>query len=790
MLDKHFIVKTEPIALEENVVSYGNYRITILTDRLFRVEYSENKEFCDFATSAVWYRNLPVVDYTVEKGRNFVCIATDRVELFLLSNFSKSYAVIDGKKLKLCNKLNLKGTFRTLDQYDGEIHFVTNKNIVLDDGIISRSGIAILDDSKSPILKEDGEFYTREQEELDCYIFAYGNDYREAIKAFFSISGQTPMLPRYVLGNWWSRYYAYSDHSYLDLLEKFEDNDAPLSVATIDMDWHYSTTLDEDFAITEQGKNTEFYGGNDGWTGYSWNKKLFADYKSFLQKVKDKNLKITLNVHPALGVRWFEDCYKEFAKKMDKDPEKEEHIKFDLTDSNFVNNYFKVIHRPYEKDGVDFWWIDWQQGNKSAKEGVDPLLLLNHYHYLDKKDSSGDEAVILSRYCGVGAHRYPLGFSGDTLITWNTLKFLPYFTATASNVGYGWWSHDIGGHYRGEKDDELYLRSVQFGVFSPILRLHSCNDEMMSKEPWNYTNGIGDIAIKWLKYRHSLIPFLYSLAYKCHTKGEQLIEPMYYYHDVEEAYAYKDQYYFGGLLVAPILTPTKRGFAKTKVWLPKGKWTDIFTGDEHDGDQEIEVYRSLDSIPVFAKDGQIIVRSLDKGNSVDNPKRLLVEVYNGEGSFTLYENDEKDELWTYIRTYNKENQQKVIITTRGKDVAPKKREVVIALKNVKKADNVTILVNDRKSNAEIRVKNGCQCVILNGLKFGAEYVINVFYTPQEKVEYVKDRACKLLMQMQGDNKIRNELYEKIKKVTSLMQFEKEINSAAIDVLYKKLFLSY
>ena len=280
------------------------------------------------------------------------------------------------------------------------------------------------------------------------------------------------MIPRYALGNWWSRYHAYTEREYLQVLNGFEEHDVPLSVATIDMDWHYSDYVDEEKQITASGKNTAFYGGNNGWTGYSWNKNLFPDYKAFLKKIEDKNLKITLNLHPADGVRWWEDRYNEFAAALGKDASTQAQIPFDFTSDDYINNYFKILHRPYEKDGVAFWWIDWQQGKTTKLQRLDPLWLLNHYHYLDNS-ASHDVGLILSRYCGAGAHRYPLGFTGDTSITWKTLRYLPYFTATASNVGYSWWSHDIGGHHHGAQDEELYVRFLQFGVFNPINRLHS-----------------------------------------------------------------------------------------------------------------------------------------------------------------------------------------------------------------------------------------------------------------------------------------------------------------------------
>jgi alpha-glucosidase len=81
--------------------------------------------------------------------------------------------------------------------------------------------------------------------------------------------------------------------------------------------------------------------------------------------------------------------------------------------------------------------------------------------------------ICFSRYGGIGAGRYPIGFSGDTYITWDSLAYQPWFTATASNVLYGTWSHDIGGHMSGENTPELYTRWMQFGLFSPILRTHA-----------------------------------------------------------------------------------------------------------------------------------------------------------------------------------------------------------------------------------------------------------------------------------------------------------------------------
>ena len=174
-----------------------------------------------------------------------------------------------------------------------------------------------------------------------------------------------------------------------------------------------------------------------------------------------------------------------WRRRSGHDTSDEAPITFDITDPAFVEAYLGILHRRLEDQGVDFWWIDWQSGPHSRVPGIDPLWMLNHFHFLDS-GRDGRRPLVLSRYAGPGSHRYPVGFSGDTVISWESLDFQPEFTATASNIGYGWWSHDIGGHFGGVRDDELTTRWVQYGVFSPILRLHSSNNPFLVKEPWAF----------------------------------------------------------------------------------------------------------------------------------------------------------------------------------------------------------------------------------------------------------------------------------------------------------------
>ena len=438
------------------------------------------------------------------------------------------------------------------------------------------------------------------------------------------------MLPRFALGNWWSRYYKYTEESYMELMERFDQEQIPFSVAVIDMDWHL-VDIDPKYGT--------------GWTGYTWNREFFPDPERFLKKLHDRGMKTTLNLHPADGIRGFEDCYPQMAEAMGLDPEKEEPVNFDIANPDFLEAYLEKTLHPLEEEGVDFWWVDWQQGTNSKMEGLDPLWMLNHYHFLDSA-RNGKRPMTFSRYAGPGSHRYPVGFSGDTLITWESLDFQPYFTSTASNIGYGWWSHDIGGHMLGYKNDEMEARWYQFGVFSPINRLHSSSSEFNGKEPWRFKKEVHDTMCEFLRLRHRLLPYLYTMNHRAWAEGEPICQPMYYaYPENWDAYGRKNEYFFGSeLIAAPVTTARIENLnvAKTKVWLPEGLWFDFFTDTVYQGGRNQNMYRSIDQIPVLAKAGAILPMT-DEIRAIDtekNPEELTVRVYPGaDNSFTLYEDD-------------------------------------------------------------------------------------------------------------------------------------------------------
>ncbi|MEE1031756.1 MAG: glycoside hydrolase family 31 protein [Ruminococcus sp.] len=691
-------VETRPLAMKENMVQGDKYRITMLTEGLVRLEYSEDGIFEDRATQFAFYRDFPKADFRVVKTEDGIEIHTSRIHLIYNEKSFSSFGLSIQVKGNLsayhsiwrygeggCPSFltDLKGTARTLDMADGEIP--------LESGIINSTGYATLDDSKSQVLLEDGWIEPRKKGIEDIYFFGYGHDYKEALKDFYYLSGNTPMLPRFALGNWWSRYYKYTEDSYMELMERFDKENLPFTVAVIDMDWHL-VDIDPKYG--------------SGWTGYTWNREFFPDPERFLKKLHDRGMRTTLNVHPADGVRAHEEMYVEMAKEMGVDYENEDPIICDPASPKYLENYFKYLHHPREEEGVDFWWIDWQQGSQCKVEGLDPLWILNHLHFLDSK-RNGKRPMTFSRYAGPGSHRYPIGFSGDTWITWESLDFQPYFTSSATNIGYGWWSHDIGGHMGGYKNDEMATRWVQSGLYSPIMRLHSSSSEFNGKEPWRFKKeaeiAMGDA----LRQRHQMMPYLYTMNYRAYKDSTPLVMPMYYdYPEEQAAYQVKNQFMFGSeLLVAPITSKRFEGLnvAEIKTWLPEGTWYDIYTGMMYDGNRTLNMYRDLNSIPVLAKAGAILPFT-DEISGVEaskNPSSLRLKVYAGaDNSFELYEDDnetcayEKDDCVKTTFTYT-ENEivEFVIGAAKGNlSLIPEERSYVVEMTGFKNASDKQLVV--------------------------------------------------------------------------------------------------
>ena len=665
-----------PKASDAAVVVHGNARFTVLTDRLIRMEWSEDGEFEDRASLAVVNRNLPVPSFKVNKSGNTLTLKTAALTLtykgnekFNSDNLSISFRMSGKTHLWYPGKENtgnLLGTSRTLDKCNG--FGALNPGDPMEQGILSRDGWAIVDESQRHLFEKDdsdwGEWVVcrPDKNQLDWYMFAYGHDYTAALSDFTKVAGRIPLPPKYAFGYWWSRYWKYSDEEFLALGREFRQRNIPIDIMVIDMDWHYT------YPLTREKRPKDEVGQRFGWTGYTWNRDYFADPEGFLADVHSLGLRTSLNLHPALGIDPREECYDRFVSDYTsrtteydgptgyRDGSHRVRVPFRMDQKEWADAYFNSVIHPLENQGVDFWWLDWQQWKESEYvQGLNNTFWLNWTFFNDKvrqgatEGKSAERPMIYHRWGGLGSHRYQLGFSGDTYDTWEVLAFLPYFTATASNVGYGFWGHDIGGHMQLVKrptEAEMMTRWIQYGVFTPIFKTHSNNSSRMERRIWAFPDHY-EYMKGAIELRYALSPYIYDMARKAYDSGVSICRPLYYTHpQADQAYEWKEEFMFGDNILATVLCQpldTLTGKTERRMWFPNGAdWYDMAHKEMHKGGSVKTLYYGIDENPWYVKSGTMIPLAAEGIQSLQEQSsdlRLFVAPGVGDSVYKHYEDD-------------------------------------------------------------------------------------------------------------------------------------------------------
>ncbi|WP_278551158.1 glycoside hydrolase family 31 protein [Elizabethkingia bruuniana] len=696
-----------------NPIILGKVRFTIITPELIRMEYATDGKFLDDPTLFAVNRNSRTDSFKVTHTGNDYVIKTKRMEVhykaddlpfsqknirIIVNNQPKNYEW----RIYSQDDKNLGGTLSTLDEISGSVK--------TDDGLLSRNGWHLIDDSGKEVLKNEWIAQRPVNHYRDLYFFAYGNDYKSGLKALTQISGNIPMNRKYVHGVWYCRWWDYTSKDFLDIIDGYKKNDFPIDVLAMDMGWH---TQKE--ATTGMG-----HAGIYGWTGYTWNNKLIPDPKDLLTQLKNDSVYIALNDHPHDGIRHHEKYYPDFMKAMGEDTLKQEKLLFNAGSKKYMNNFFKYALKPNEDMGVNFWWLDWQQDyvmpHVLGYENLKHLPWLNHLYFDHSKDK-GQRGLLFSRWSGWGSHRTPIQFSGDAVATWDMLKFEVPFTASSSNAGCFFWAHDVGGFY-GERDTELYIRWSQFALTTAALRIHSVYSKDLDRRPWLW----GDIATKALRkvyhLRSQLMPYIYSSVYQSHKESLPLIRSMYIdYPSLEKSYENPQQYMFGDVLLsAPIVSKgsSPEYIASQKIWFPPNEnWYDISTHEEYEGGSTITVTKDIYNFPLYVKGGiPLPMQPYQQRMASAALHTLIIRCYPGKigqtGVFQLYEDDGISNDYTNGNYYttrlsytqNSENQATINIEKalgKGYKDAVKKRTYKIELPVFK---ITTVIVNGKKTKVQ------------------------------------------------------------------------------------------
>ena len=378
-------------------------------------------------------------------------------------------------------------------------------------------------------------------------------------------------------------------------------------------------------------------------------------------------------------------------------PDGEGKIPYNILDPKFLDVYLKIFIHPLDTLGIDFYWLN-------SLDTKNNLTLLKHYQFHDMERDYKRRPLLLSEGNAIAPHRYPVLYSGKSEVSWDTLVKIPFYNNNSFNNGAPFWAHDISGFSKGTEDNELYLRSLQLGVFSPILKFGVEKGKYYKREPWRWDIKTYTIAKDYLNLRQKLIPYIYSEAYKYHKFGKSLIIPLYfkkqeYYDDVR----FKNEYYFGEeLFVSPIITSKDIVMNRVvhKFYLPEGIWYDFVTGKKFPGDKIYTSFFRDEDYPVFAKAGSIIPLAIPKTtNDTTPPEDMEINIFPGQSSsYTLFEDDGESDLYRkdyYLLTqidytYVPSNYSVVLRAVKGKSgIIPEKRNYKFIFRNTKRTEEVT-----------------------------------------------------------------------------------------------------
>lgn len=667
-----------------NIFRGKNYRITVLSEILLRLEYNPTGNFLDETTELVRNRNFNIPKFKVQQDENFLVIETSYFRL----EYVKEKSFLGTKIVPEQNlKVSLIGTekfwhfnhvearnFKTIgfSLDDKEIIKLENKGLYSTDGFVS------IDDSNSLILKDD-RFFKRPDKCIDTYLFMYKRDFGLVLRDYFLLTGKPNMIPRYFFGNIWNKHAYYTDQNIKDLINKFNKYGIPINTIILGNDWHI--------------KNNQKY-------GLSWNKDLFIDYTKFIDYLKLKNIHLGVTINPTI----ISDREKNFNKFIeDSKLERAEYVTLNVFNKEIVDSYLSNFIDDLVNNGVDSFILDYKD------KDLYTLRVLNYYHNLYFKNKNLKNAI-MSRNGMINAHTNTL-YTGNTLVSWKVLDKLPEYIISGSNNGLSFISSDIGGFYGGIEDDELFRRYVQFGTFSPILRLSSDSSHYYKREPWNWDMHTLSIVSEYLRLRCQLIPYLYTEAHKYHETGLPIVQPVYYrYPEIYDEPEYKNEYYFGNsLFVCPITKQKDSIMNRTiqKIFLPEGIWYDFQTGIKYIGNKRYISFYKDEDYPIFATQGSIIPLAIlneEHINSSHNPDGFEIHIFPGKSNtYTIFEDDgisTKDN--NYVKTiidYNYlQNNYTVIIRYEITDatIIPSIRNYKIKFRNTRMPNDITIYVGEDK----------------------------------------------------------------------------------------------
>ena len=537
------------------------------------------------------------------------------------------------------------------------------------DGYVSYCGLRVL----SPVPAEEQNklaWWGEMQNEIDYY-FIYGDNMDEVISGYRTLTGKSPIMPKWAMGYWQSRERYKTQDEVLDALKEFRRRQIPID--NIVLDWSYWP--------------------QDAWGSHEFDKARFPDPKAMVDSIHAMNAQIMISVWPKFYAST--EHYKEFDQNGWMYQQAVKDSIRDWIGLGYIGSFYdayaegarKLFWKQMEEHlyslGIDAWWMDASEPNirdctdiEYRKDLCGPTALGPSAQYFNAYALMNAEAIydgqrsvdndkrvfLLTRSGFAGLQRYSTAtWSGDIATRWEDMKAQISAGLNFAVSGIPYWTMDIGGfcvekrYEDGQREfnetgrenadyrewRELNTRWYQFGAFCPLYRAHG---QYPYREVWNIApegHPCYNSIVYYTKLRYRLMPYIYSLAGMTYFNDYTIMRPlvMDFTADVN-VNNIGDQFMFGpAIMVAPVY---EYGARSREMYFPAGNgWYDFYSGKYIDGRQRLTVDAPYERIPLYIREGAIIPYGPDMQYNNEKPaSEITLYVYGGkDGSFTLYEDE-------------------------------------------------------------------------------------------------------------------------------------------------------
>jgi len=587
----------------------------------------------------------------IDKGLRTVG-ADGRCRLDLVTTSDGSYYGVGERG----HRLNLRGD--TLTMYNRQNYGYTKNdrrisqmNITMP-LVVSSDGFALLFDDYAPsglILGKGNNisYVTENPRHVDFYFVNGASTVADVTEQLTALTGRQPLPPLWALGYITSKYGYHNEAETRGVIDTLKRNDYPVDGVVLDLYWY--------------GKEQDM--GRLAWDSTQWptSRKMLADLKK-----RGVNLVAISQPYILRNGRGI-DNYNELAAKgmllHDSTGRNTQEVKiwvgeggmFDMSNPD-TRSWLRNRYRELTDGGITGWWGDLGEPEVHPETGLHANGLtarLYHNQYgndwsriiydLFKEEYPDRRLLTMMRGGTIGLQRYSVfPWSTDVSRSWGGLQPQVTIMTNSGLSGLGYMGHDVGGFAvdpKNPEDAELYVRWLQLGLFSPMLRTHAT----FKAEPYHYPQ-YEKIIKRLVKDRYRWLPYNYTLAYENATKGYPLVRPLNFTEARTNAYdSIDDEYLWGGeVLVAPVM---QQGAVTRKVTFPQGSWVDSnYPYTRYEGGSTVEYPAPLEVLPLFVRAGAFIpMADYKMGNTGDyRADRFTVNYYPEEGvvsTYTMYDDD-------------------------------------------------------------------------------------------------------------------------------------------------------